>query len=273
LLIGVGGYFLRQVWLDWRAQATIRSLETLQLAGKYEECHRFPDPISENSPYYPQFQKLISECQIAQAEKYFQEAQALVRDNDLEEAIQKALLIPDNSILFEDSLRLIDRSSSDLLKQARDEFEEGNWEEAVDLLKAIPPTTYVYTQAQAQAKEWNTEWLDNEKALKTAEEAIKAKQWARVLTAAKKISDNPYWQEHKQTLLLEAQTELAKLATPTPDPTQIPNLTQTTSPTIPDWEQSTRFSPEIRCYNSKGEVYYEGPAWGVSASERSSACR
>ncbi|MDX2272598.1 MAG: serine/threonine-protein kinase [Cyanobacteriota bacterium] len=277
--LAVGIPLLLGFWLvnRWQQQqTTLRELAILQRmvediqAGEFQDCLEVNPPIPEKSVNFTEFQRLTEECQIARDDGEFQKAQALLNQGEWRQAAQQASRIANHSLLAPAALKIIDQAASQLLQQAQQAYQQGNLQQAQTLVKGIPSQSSLYAASQAQLQEWQTLWQADEQRLQQAQQQIAQRQWQAAITTLEQLSDTSYRRQQKAPLLQQAQ----KGNQPTPLPVAQP-ATLTTTPTNPSTAPApppTR-SGEVRCYNKQGTLYYEGPAWGLTARELAEACR
>ncbi|MBW4616112.1 MAG: serine/threonine protein kinase [Desmonostoc vinosum HA7617-LM4] len=104
-------------------------------------------------------------------------------------------------------------SETETLYQATKEYQGGDLQEAIALVKSIPSHSDVYPEAQATIEEWQQQWQLALKQYQIAEQAFNESRWSDVLHTAAKVPDILYWQSKteklvKQTYInIEVQTQ------------------------------------------------------------------
>jgi len=104
-------------------------------------------------------------------------------------------------------------SETDALYQAKKEYQAGDLQEAIALVKSIPSHSNVYPEAQATMGEWQQQWQVAAHEYQIAQTAFNESRWSDVLQASAKVPDILYWQSKTNKLVqqasvsIEAQTE------------------------------------------------------------------
>lgn len=90
----------------------------------------------------------------------------------------------------------------DLLERATEQYQAGNFDEALALAKSIPSDSAVYQKSLTTVQQWRSEWDKSAAQFQNAEQAFKDGRWREVLETARRAPNNSYWQ-HKLELLAE----------------------------------------------------------------------
>ena len=90
----------------------------------------------------------------------------------------------------------------DLLERATEQYQAGNFDEALALAKSIPSDSSVYQKSLTTLQQWRSEWDKAAAQFQSAEQAFKDGHWREVLETARHAPNNSYWQ-HKLELLAE----------------------------------------------------------------------
>lgn len=104
-------------------------------------------------------------------------------------------------------------SETDTLYQAKKEYQAGDLQNAIALVKSIPSHSNVYPEAQATMGEWQQQWQVAAQEYQIAETAFNESRWLDVLHGAAKVPDILYWQSKTNKLVqqayvnIESQTE------------------------------------------------------------------
>jgi hypothetical protein len=98
----------------------------------------------------------------------------------------------------------VSQHDANILAVAEAQYQGGNYEAAIALLKAIQPTSTTYEQAQARLAQFPGEWRTAESQYRKAELAFKARQWSEVLKVVEDFPDIRYWRERLTPLVTEA---------------------------------------------------------------------
>ena len=92
--------------------------------------------------------------------------------------------------------------------QATEEFQSGDLERAVALMKSIPNSSEAYLEAQNTVDEWQNEWQVAAKQYQAAETAFNQKKWSDAIQAANLIPDILYWQSKSDKLVEKARVKI-----------------------------------------------------------------
>ena len=104
-------------------------------------------------------------------------------------------------------------SETETLSQATKEYQAGDLQEAIALVKSIPSHSNVYPEAQATVEEWQQQWQVAAQQYQIAQTAFNESRWSDVLHAVAKIPNILYWQSKTDKLVeqasvnIEAQTQ------------------------------------------------------------------
>ncbi|MEA5583658.1 serine/threonine-protein kinase [Nodularia harveyana UHCC-0300] len=99
-------------------------------------------------------------------------------------------------------------SETETLYKATEEYQTGDLEKALALVKSIPAYSNVYPEAQAIIEEWEQQWQMAAEQYKIAEQALNERRWSDVLDVAPKLPDILYWQSKLDQLVQEAQVNI-----------------------------------------------------------------
>ncbi|MDJ0696649.1 serine/threonine-protein kinase [Mastigocoleus sp. MO_188.B34] len=92
--------------------------------------------------------------------------------------------------------------------KATEEFQSGDLDRAVALMRSIPDSSKVYSEAQNTIDEWENEWKIAAKQYQAAETALNQKKWSEAIQAANLIPDILYWQSKSDKLVEKAKTKI-----------------------------------------------------------------
>ncbi|MBX9256579.1 serine/threonine protein kinase [Desmonostoc muscorum CCALA 125] len=104
-------------------------------------------------------------------------------------------------------------SETETFSQAKKEYQAGDLQEALALVKSIPSHSNVYPEAQATIEEWQEQWQLAAQQYQIALAASYESRWSDVLDAVRQIPDILYWQSKTDKLVkqayinIEAQTQ------------------------------------------------------------------
>ena len=92
--------------------------------------------------------------------------------------------------------------------KATEEFQSGDLDRAVALMRSIPDSSKVYLEAQNTIDEWENEWKIAAKQYQAAQTALNQKKWSEAIQAANLIPDILYWQSKSDKLVEKAKTKI-----------------------------------------------------------------
>ncbi|MDZ8189482.1 MAG: serine/threonine-protein kinase [Nostoc sp. ChiSLP02] len=104
-------------------------------------------------------------------------------------------------------------SETETLSQAKKEYQAGDLEEAIALVKSIPSQSNIYPEAQATIEEWQQQWQVAAQQYQIALTAYHESRWSDVIDAARLTPNILYWQSKTDKLIeqayikIQAQTE------------------------------------------------------------------
>ncbi|MFN6470004.1 MAG: protein kinase domain-containing protein [Nostoc sp. SerVER01] len=104
-------------------------------------------------------------------------------------------------------------SETEALYQAKKEYQAGDLEEAIALVKSIPSHSNIYPEAQATIEEWQGQWQVAAQQYQIALTAFYESRWSDVVDAAHQVPDILYWRSKTDKLVqkayinIEAQTQ------------------------------------------------------------------
>jgi serine/threonine protein kinase len=103
--------------------------------------------------------------------------------------------------------RLLDPEANRLAK-AKEEYQQGNVQVAIQLAQDVAPGSKVYEEAQRAIARWQQEQAQAEWLLPQIDAAHTTQTWDRVLQLIAQMPQTDYWQAHFADLQVEAQTNL-----------------------------------------------------------------
>ncbi|MEH2159488.1 MAG: serine/threonine-protein kinase [Nostoc sp.] len=104
-------------------------------------------------------------------------------------------------------------SETETLSKATQEYQAGDLQEAIALIKSIPSHSNVYPEAQATVEEWQGQWQVAAQQYQMAQLAFHESRWSDVIDAVSQIPNISYWQSKTDKLVqqaylnIEAQTQ------------------------------------------------------------------
>ncbi|GAB4226410.1 MAG: hypothetical protein Kow00121_54630 [Elainellaceae cyanobacterium] len=193
-------------WTYRRAETRLATAATLSEEGRYEECIAIASDIPNTiQSTYEQAQSALNRCAAGLLDRAQQQA-----DNaEYQTAIQEVAKIPPESTVYADAQTQVEQWSDALLQQATQLYEtEGNLEEAIARVQAIPADTSAGEQSQDIIAQWQEEWAANEQALQEAQQALNAGEWNSAREKASSVT-TPYWQARAGDIIQQADEQIA----------------------------------------------------------------
>ncbi|MEH2148014.1 serine/threonine-protein kinase [Nostoc sp.] len=99
-------------------------------------------------------------------------------------------------------------SETDTLYKATKEYQAGDLQEAIALVKSIPSHSNVYPEAQAKIEEWQEQWQVAAQQHEIAQIAFHEGRWSDVLQAAAQVPNILYWQSKTDKLVQKASVNI-----------------------------------------------------------------
>ncbi|MEH1799295.1 MAG: serine/threonine-protein kinase [Nostoc sp.] len=99
-------------------------------------------------------------------------------------------------------------SETDTLYKATKEYQAGDLQEAIALVKSIPSHSNVYPEAQAKIEEWQEQWQVAAQQYEIAQIAFHEGRWSDVLHAAAQVPNILYWQSKTDKLVQKASVNI-----------------------------------------------------------------
>lgn len=99
-------------------------------------------------------------------------------------------------------------SETETLYKATEEYQSGDLQEAIALVKSIPSDSKIYPEAQATIDEWQQQWQVAAEQYQLIETASVEARWSDVVRVAPNVPDILYWQSKTDKLVAQARTHL-----------------------------------------------------------------
>lgn len=99
-------------------------------------------------------------------------------------------------------------SETETLYKATEEYQAGDLQEAIALVKSIPSDSKIYPEAQATIDEWQQQWQVAAEQYLLIETASAEGRWTDVVRVAPNVPDILYWQSKTDKLVAQARTHL-----------------------------------------------------------------
>ena len=196
----------------------------------YHSCHeqavemsaQAADTDATNAMPQKTLQEFEARCGLAKAQ---QEAE----DLKYGAALDIAKTLPRNTPIDAEIQQQIDAWSEQLLAKATKLYEqEGNLEQAIEIVKQIPQDSSIRPQVIDAKNAWKAESEANQELITTAQKALSEEKWLYAKQQATKVKDSSpsmYWQEQAKAIISQAEegigeTAPAEVATPEPETTK-----------------------------------------------------
>jgi serine/threonine-protein kinase len=119
----------------------------------------------------------------------------------------------------------------DLLTQARELYERGDIDGAIERLRSIPQVSKTYGDAQSNIEDWRKMWSETQQRYNQAQRAFEQGNWDDVIAYGNsKIPDNRYWRKKFEDLSNQARQRKAQENAQPPQPQPQPQPPQAESP-------------------------------------------
>ncbi len=214
IFVGYSSYMTyKQSYLQ--AQLTLEQIKALKTAKKYKECVQQARTFLQD---YPELhaevetllvETLLYECQQSLAEESLAEARKLAEQSRFKDAIALAAQVPEDTELHSVAQQLMSQWSEKIFHIAGNKYQEGNLKDAVAIAGAIPEDSPLAARVKSAIQQWNEEWKKNELHLQAAQKGLDERRWQDAIKAAKKVSNNPYWQKRSEPIIQKAEAEIA----------------------------------------------------------------
>ena len=99
-------------------------------------------------------------------------------------------------------------SETETLSKATQEYQTGDLQQAIALVKSIPSHSNIYPEAQATIEEWQEQWQVAAQQYQIAQTAFHDSRWSDVLDAVAKIPNILYWQSKTDKLVQQASVNV-----------------------------------------------------------------
>ncbi|MGK7914287.1 MAG: protein kinase [Prochloraceae cyanobacterium] len=195
---------------DSHLQTALEEIETLKVAGKYQECSQEAEILAQ---YYSSLQGKIAslqqQCEAAQAEAQLTAAKQLAAESRLKDAIALAAQVSEDTELYPEATELSAQWSEQILQIASNKYQEGDLSTAIAIAKAVPSDQSVADKVEATIQQWQEDWQQNQTYLVTAQQKLDRGRWQDAINTAQKISKTDYWQEQSQAIIQQARANIA----------------------------------------------------------------
>jgi serine/threonine-protein kinase len=95
-----------------------------------------------------------------------------------------------------------------ILDRATEQYQAGNFEQAIALAKSIPTDNAVYQRSVTTVQEWRSEWNKAAAQFKVVEQAFQEGRWRDVLEEARNVPDIAFWQYKLESFVEQAKPEV-----------------------------------------------------------------
>ena len=217
LLIGIGtilalfssfaGYkYIKHRQSYHQLKLDLATIEQLEADKKYQECieeailfsNKFSDLSSQKN-------SILSDCYQGQLTT----ATKLAKGSRYKDAINLAIQIPQEQDIYTESQKLVSQWSQNIYQIASNKYQEGDLENAIAILQAIPDNSPLSKKIQTTSKQWQADWEQNQTHIEAAQKGLDEKRWQDAINEAKKVKNNPYWLDQSKELITQAETAIA----------------------------------------------------------------
>ena len=88
-------------------------------------------------------------------------------------------------------------------------YQEGDLENAIAIIKAVPESSPLGAEVQPTIKQWQADWKQNQTHIEAAQKGLDEKRWQDAINEAKKVKDNPYWLDQSKEIITQADEAIA----------------------------------------------------------------
>lgn len=165
----------------------------------------------------------------------------------LSAAIDRLKTISTDDPYRQQSDRLIQQWSSEILTQAETEVQAGNLERAISIARLLPQDTKIQS--------WRSLWEKGEALTKTALNQVEKREWRQAFQTAQKLQqlENSYWATNQYNALVKQIQSDRELRDTKPKDTIAPDTTAELEPSPPEPENVVRTARPVK------EVYSDPP--------------
>ncbi|MDY6782209.1 MAG: serine/threonine protein kinase [Cyanobacteriota bacterium] len=119
----------------------------------------------------------------------------------------------------------------DLLTQARELYQNGDIDGAIQRLRSIPQVSKAHNDAQSNIEDWRTMWSETQQRYNQAQQAFDRGNWDDVIAYGNsKIPNNRYWRKKFEDLSNQARQRKAQENAQPPSPAPSPSPSPSPSP-------------------------------------------
>jgi serine/threonine-protein kinase len=196
--------FLVLPWRDFQAaEQLLKQADQSRQAGNYNDCLNQAGTVPDK-----QVDLKMKAQELAQGCSVLAQASQLASANNFEAAIAALDAITPTNPAHADAQKLMQQWGDQLIQQATEKYQKGDFTSAIAMLKDLPPS--LNAKVQPKLEQWQETWEANQNELQSAQFAMESGNWKDALESADKIdtSDSPYWQKLVSQLRQEAQSNL-----------------------------------------------------------------
>ncbi len=194
---------LQLVDLHWQK---LNQAEILATSGNYPACTEILDEVPVDSDLYQQVQVLSEECYAPLNRQWLANAEAMAADHHLKNAIAQARKITQGSLQAQASDR-IQTWSQQIIEIAKRHYAAptGEFDEAVNVISAIPEGTPLRETSQALLDQWQQAWAGNQHQYEAAKLALDGSDLAKAEQSANSMSSHPFWTPQQTQILMDVE--------------------------------------------------------------------
>ncbi|MFB8790621.1 MAG: protein kinase [Potamolinea sp.] len=100
----------------------------------------------------------------------------------------------------------------DILAKAKEQYQAGNFEKAIDLAESIPSDNPAYQESLNTRQKWRDQWHTAVAQFQAVEEAFNEGRWRDVMKESRAVPNITYWQKKIQPFIEQTKPELEEEA-------------------------------------------------------------
>ncbi len=190
-------------WPLTNTEKTLERTTALKAKGNYQECVNQATTSRLGSQANTNAKVLLYECRLA-------EAKQLAAAKNFPAAIAQASQIPQTDASYAAARQLIAQWSNSILEIAKKHYQSGELNQAIASAQNIPKTSPIYPKVPKAIEQWQKDWKKNNSALQAAKSSLAAGKCQQALSAAKQVTNHPYWQQQVKPIIQAATAKIAK---------------------------------------------------------------
>ncbi|WAL60882.1 hypothetical protein [Thermocoleostomius sinensis] len=200
IVVSFGGYTVVQWFATGADRTSLEYAITLQQQGRFQACINQAQLVSSASPLHDQAEAVRQACQLSQAN-------TLAQQNNLTEAVKLLGGISSDRSLNPRVQTALDDWSKLLIDRATAEYDMGNRDAAIVMLRTIPASSSMHSEAAATMSKWAEEWTANANHIQKIRQVLQVNDLKGAFAELQKIT-TLYWTQQAHTIILDKITEI-----------------------------------------------------------------